>query len=29
LNHYASTVGDKFAPADVLVKMAEENSTFY
>jgi len=29
LNHYASTVGDKFAPADVLVKMAEDNSTFY
>ena len=29
LNHYATAVGDKFAPADVLVNMAENDQTFY
>jgi len=29
LEHYASTVGEKYAPADVLVKMAENDQTFY
>ncbi len=25
LNHYATAVGDKFTPAEVLVKMAEND----
>ena len=29
LNHYATAVGDKFAPAEVLVKMAENDQKFY
>lgn len=29
LNHYSTAVGDKFAPADVLVKMAESEKSFY
>ena len=29
LNHYATAVGDKFTPADVLVKMAENEQKFY
>ena len=29
LNHYSTAVGDKFAPADVLVKMAESDKSFY
>lgn len=29
LEHYTSSVGDKFAPAEVLVKMAENDQTFY
>ena len=29
LNHYSTAVGDKFAPADVLVNMAESDKSFY
>lgn len=29
LNHYSTAVGDKFAPADILVKMAESDKSFY
>ena len=29
LNHYATAVGGKFAPADILVKMAESDQSFY
>jgi 3-hydroxyacyl-CoA dehydrogenase/enoyl-CoA hydratase/3-hydroxybutyryl-CoA epimerase len=29
LNHYSTAVGDKFAPANVLVKMAESEKSFY
>merc|ERR1712098_887971 len=29
LNHYATAVGDKFTPAEVLVKMAENDQKFY
>ena len=29
LNNFAQKHGDKFLPAPVLVKMSEENSTFY
>jgi 3-hydroxyacyl-CoA dehydrogenase/enoyl-CoA hydratase/3-hydroxybutyryl-CoA epimerase len=29
LNHFATAVGDKFAPAEVLVKMADSEQTFY
>ena len=29
LNKYAERVGDKFTPADVLVRMAEKKQTFY
>ncbi|WP_421134728.1 fatty acid oxidation complex subunit alpha FadJ [Alteromonas sp. A079] len=29
LNHFATVVGDKFTPADILVTMAENDQTFY
>ena len=29
LKHYADTVDVKFSPAELLVKMAAENATFY
>lgn len=29
LEHYASSLGDKFAPAAILVKMRDEKQTFY
>ena len=29
LQHYADTLNDKFAPADILVSMAEKNTSFY